>query len=75
MEIANKAAVGSLVLCIAQNVLTVYLRNLETKNPQFKIYTAKQNEASSSFELASVINRSGILHFRKRNVNRVYKLR
>ena len=49
--------------CLAQNVLTVYLRNLETKNPQFKIYTAKQNKVSSSFELASVIYRSGVLYF------------
>ena len=48
---------------LAQNVLTVYLRNLETKNPQFKIYTAKQNKVSSSFELASVIYRSGVLYF------------
>ena len=71
MEIANKAAVGSLVLCIAQNVLTVYLRNLETKNPQFKIYTAKQNEASSSFELAFAACGSSFSHFRKKNINRV----
>ena len=71
MEIANKAAFGSLVICLAQNVLTVNLRNLETKNPQFKIYTVKRNEASSSFELASAVYRSGILYFRKRNVNRV----
>ena len=73
--IANKAAVGSLVFCLAQNVLTVYLRNFETKNPQFKKYTVKRNEASSSFELASAVYGSGILHFRKKNVNRVYKLR
>ena len=65
MEIANKAADGSLVLCIAQNVPTVYLRNLETKSPQFKKYTAKQNKASSSFELAFAIYGSGVLCFRK----------
>ena len=69
--IANKAAVGSLVICLAQNVLTVYLRNFETKNPQFKKYTVKRYKASSSFELASAVYRSGILYFRKRNVNRV----
>ena len=73
--IANKAAVGSLVICLAQNVLTVYLRNLETKNPQFKKYTVKRNEASSSFELASAIYGSGVLYFRKQNVNRVCKPR
>ena len=35
----------------------------------------KRNEASSSFELASAVYRSGILYFRKRNVNRVWKSR
>ena len=73
MEIANKAAFGSLVFYLAQNVLTVYLRNFETKNPQFKKYTVKRNEASSSFELAFGIYRSGVPHFCKRNANRVYK--
>ena len=75
MEIANKAADGSLVLCIAQNVPTVYLRNLETKSPQFKKYTTKRNKASSSFELAFGIYRSSVDQFCKQNVNRVYKLR
>ena len=37
----------------------------KAKNPQFKIYTVKRNEASSSFELASAIYGSSILHFRK----------
>ena len=39
------------------------------------ISTTKQNEASSFFELASAIYGSNFLHFCKRNVNRVYKLR
>ena len=75
MEIANKAADGSLVLCIAQNVPTVYLRNLETKNPQFKKYTAKRNKASSFFELAFGIYIGSVAYLRKKNANRVYSLR
>ena len=65
MEIANKAAFGSLVICLAQNVLTVNLRNLETKNLQFEKYTVKRYKANSSFELAFGIYRSGVLHFSK----------
>ena len=34
---------------------------------------AKQNEASSSFELASAVYGSSVFYFRKRNANRVYK--
>ena len=41
----------------------------------FKKIAAGLNNASSSLELAFAIERSGVLHFRKRNANRVYKLR
>ena len=37
----------------------------------FKKIAAGLNNASSSFELAFAIERSGVLHFRKQNVNRV----
>ena len=39
------------------------------------ISTMKQNEASSSFELAFAVYRSSFSHFRKKNINRVWKSR
>ena len=71
MEIANKAAVGSLVLCLVKTVITVH--STKYRNLKFavqKIYReAKQSKLV--FELAFCIYIGSVAYFRKQNGNRV----